>query len=87
MSPVIEGCAITLRNKNLMHKVIQNNSRVNASVELSSFMPHQISVQLHGLKPFEHYDYSAIPLMKDKRYTKETKGTVFALRKGGKLIV
>ena len=86
MSPVIEGCGITLRNDHLNYKVIDNNTRVKGSVQLNSFKPHQVSVQINGLKPFEHYNYSAIPLMKYKRYTTETKGTVFALRKAGRLI-
>ena len=83
MSPVIEGCAITLRNKNIKYEMINNNTKVKGS---NSFKLYQVSVQLNGLKPFEHYNYLAVPLMKNKRYTTETKGTVFALGKAGELV-
>ena len=83
MSPIIEGCAITLKNKSLVDKVINNKTRIQDNKELDNFKLNQVSVQLNGLKPFEHYDYSAIPLIKNKKYALETKGTVAAHRKAG----
>jgi len=82
MSPVIEGCAVTLRNSNSMFKVINNSTRVKGN--LNNFNLHQISVHLNGLKPFTHYDYTATPLIKNKRDILRKRGTVSALKKAGK---
>lgn len=78
MSPAIEGCTVTLSYNDSKFTVINNSTRVNSNIEFKS---HQVSVQFNGLKPHEHYDYTAVPLMKNKRHSTEKRGTVFAFSK------